>query len=94
MTPSSAAAMRAALEARLVNQAQSQGVDAGRLRRRLVFQRVLRRLAADDRWILKGGFLLEARLSDRARTTRDLDLASVHASDLDAVRDALEAWKR
>ncbi|MEU2200771.1 nucleotidyl transferase AbiEii/AbiGii toxin family protein [Isoptericola sp. NPDC019482] len=34
---------------------------------------MLRRL--DDRWVLKGGYLLEARLGTRARATRDLDLA-------------------
>ncbi len=83
--------MRAALEARLVNQAMSEGIEAGRLRRRLVFQRVLRRLSDDDRWILKGGYLLEARLPGRARTTRDLDLASAHALDVDVLRDELGA---
>ncbi|RBY79912.1 nucleotidyl transferase AbiEii/AbiGii toxin family protein [Geodermatophilus sp. TF02-6] len=74
----------------MINQARAQGADASRLRRRLVFQRVLRRLAVDDRWVLKGGFLLEARLAARARTTRDLDLVSVYAGDLDELRHALE----
>lgn len=89
MTPATPAAMRAALEARLVNQASHSG-DAGRLRRRLVFQRLLRRLADDERWVLKGAYLLESRLPGRARTTRDLDLASAHAVELDALRDALD----
>jgi len=35
---------------------------------------VLSRLANDDSWVLKGGFLLEARLPNVARSTRDLDL--------------------
>jgi hypothetical protein len=41
-----------------------------------VFERLLARLAAQDRdrWVLKGGTALEARISDRARATRDLDL--------------------
>lgn len=82
--------MRAALETRLVNQAAEVGVEPGRLRRRLVFQRVLRRLSADDRWVLKGGYLLEARLAAGARTTRDLDLASEHAAELGHLREALE----
>jgi hypothetical protein len=30
--------------------------------------------AAPDRWLLKGGFALDLRLSDRARTTRDVDI--------------------
>jgi hypothetical protein len=82
--------MRAALEARLVNQAAAAGVEAGRLRRRLVFQRVLRRLSGDDRWVLKGGYLLEARLAGGARTTRDLDLVTAHATELGQLLEALE----
>jgi len=90
VTPATAAAMRAALEARIVSQAANGGLDAGRLRRRLVFQRVVRRLDGDDRWVLKGGYLLEARLAAGARTTRDLDLASGVANDLDGLRDAFD----
>lgn len=91
MTPATAAAMRAALEARLVNQAAELGIEAGRLRRRLVFQRIARRLSDDDRWVLKGGYLLEARLAHRARTTRDLDLATALAADADPLREAFAA---
>jgi hypothetical protein len=83
--------MRAALEARLVAQAAEGAAEAGRLRRRLVFQRLLRRLSDDDRWVLKGGYLLETRLAAGARTTRDLDLASGQAIELGQLRDALEA---
>lgn len=82
--------MRAALEARILGQATARGTDAGRLRRRLVFQRVLRRLADDDRWVLKGGYLLEARVLARARATRDLDLVSAEAGDVEQLRCALE----
>jgi len=89
VTPTTAAGMRAALEARIVSQAAAGGLDANRLRRRLVFQRVVRRLASDDRWVLKGGYLLEARLA-RARTTRDLDLASAEARDLHGLTTTLE----
>ncbi len=47
-----------------------------RLRRRVVFERLLARLFVGQpgRWILKGGMALEFRLGDRARATRDLDL--------------------
>ena len=91
MMPATAPAMRAALDARIVSQAAVGGLDAGRLRRRLVFQRVLRRLSDDDRWVLKGGYLLETRLAAGARATRDLDLVSAEADDVDRLRDALGA---
>jgi predicted nucleotidyltransferase component of viral defense system len=43
----------------------------------MVFDRLLARLnaVAPDRWIVKGGVALELRLGDRARMTKDLDLA-------------------
>lgn len=86
------AAFRAALEQRLANAANATGTDLDRLRRRAVFERVLARLssATDERWILKGGFALEVRLGDRARATRDLDVAMQDAShDGAEIRDAL-----
>jgi predicted nucleotidyltransferase component of viral defense system len=86
------AAFRAALEQRLANTARDTGTDLDRLRRRAVFERILARLAAapDERWILKGGFALEVRLGDRARATRDLDVAmSDVGHDAGEVRDAL-----
>ncbi len=74
----SKADFRRALEQRLQNAAGERGVDLGRLRRRAVFERMLVRLdtAAPGDWVLKGGMALELRLSDRARATRDLDLAT------------------
>jgi predicted nucleotidyltransferase component of viral defense system len=86
------AAFRAALEQRLLNRAQDTGTDINRLRRRTIFERVLARLneAPRERWILKGGFALEVRLGDRARSTRDLDVAiGDDAVNGDDVRDAL-----
>lgn len=87
-----AAALRRGVEDRLAAAAGRDGIDLNRLRRRLVFERVLARLNRDGDldWVLKGGFLLEARLQSRARATRDLDLA-VCAAELDgvAVRDHL-----
>jgi hypothetical protein len=70
-------AFRAALEARLRNVAQRQGTDLQRLQRRVAFERLLARLFAGDDppWLLKGGYALELRLQDRARSTLDLDLS-------------------
>ena len=66
--------------------ADEQGVDPQRVRRHLVFQRVLARIAGDEQWVLKGGFALEVRLGLRARATVDLDLAlRVQAVDLRAM---------
>lgn len=92
MTYETPAALRAALEARLRDTAQRTGTDLGRVRRRVVFERLLSRLAADDagRWVLKGGFALEIRNGDAARATRDLDLATAHDDGSGAsVRDHL-----
>lgn len=69
------AALRASLDARLQLQAAERGQDINRLRRHLTFQRMLRRL--NDSWVVKGGYLLEARLGTRARATRDLGRALV-----------------
>ncbi len=73
----SPAALRNALEARLQNEARERGVRLDRLRRRAVFERLLVRLevGGPGLWVLKGGTALEVRWRERARTTRDLDLA-------------------
>lgn len=82
----SARSLRAAIDARILNQAD--GYDPGPLRRRFAYQRVLRRLSVDPDggWVLKGGFLLEARLRSGARTTKDLDLAAKSAGEDAAIR--------
>jgi predicted nucleotidyltransferase component of viral defense system len=69
--------LRMALESRLKQQADAHGTDLGRLRRRALFDRIAARLSADEpgRWVLKGGTALEFRLLNRARATKDLDLA-------------------
>ncbi|MBB0245684.1 nucleotidyl transferase AbiEii/AbiGii toxin family protein [Streptomyces alkaliphilus] len=73
-------------------QSESDGTDLGRLRRRVVFDRLAARLSVDGEaeWILKGGAALEFRLRDRARATKDLDLA-VRAGEVDGgvIREAL-----
>lgn len=91
MAPESSA-LRQRLEASLRERARESDVDLERLRRRAAFERLLVRLEleAPGRWIVKGGMALEIRLGDRARSTRDLDLALRDAqSDGAAVRDLL-----
>jgi Nucleotidyl transferase AbiEii toxin, Type IV TA system len=85
-------ALRAALEARLAAGEATTVPGMERLRRRATFERLLVRLdhAMPGQWVLKGGMALEVRLGDRARTTRDLDLAVRQAGDDAAsVRDHL-----
>ncbi len=67
-------AFRTALEARL-RSAQTDTVGISRLRKRVVFERFLARLVAEAQgeWVLKGGFALELRLGDVARSTKDAD---------------------
>jgi predicted nucleotidyltransferase component of viral defense system len=71
-----AAAFRQALEQRLRARAARDGARLARDRKRVAFDRLLVRLieAAPGRWLLKGGFALDLRLSNRARTTRDVDI--------------------
>lgn len=69
-------ALRTALEARLLTRSQATGVSLDRLRRRVLFERVVARLQAAEPglWVIKGGMALEVRLRDDARLTKDLDL--------------------
>jgi Nucleotidyl transferase AbiEii toxin, Type IV TA system len=77
MAYQSPAALRLALETRLQSQAWDRSVRVDRLRRRAVFERMLVRLelARPGSWVLKGGAALEVRWGERARSTKDLDLA-------------------
>ncbi len=76
---STPAAFKQALETRLKS-ASATGLDFGRRRQLLVFERFLARtvLVFGDAATLKGGLALELRL-ERARTTRDVDLRVVGA---------------
>lgn len=69
-------ALRTALEQRLLNRSRESGVSLDRLRRRVIFERVLSRLQAAEpgQWVLKGGMAMEVRLKDGARLTKDMDL--------------------
>jgi hypothetical protein len=73
-----AVAFRAALDTRLNRMTPSSSPNAiARLRRLVAFDRLLARMlsVAPDAWLVKGGFALDLRLRERARFTRDLDLA-------------------
>lgn len=76
MTYETPHALRAALEQRLRNRSSDTGVGLDRLRRRVVFERIVARFEAAEpgRWVLKGGMAPEVRLRDDARLTKDIDL--------------------
>lgn len=76
MTYVSPHALRTALEDRLLRRSQETGISVDRLRRRVMFERIVARLEAADsgRWVIKGGMAMEVRLGDDARVTKDLDL--------------------
>ena len=88
------AAFRDALLARLRRQAETQGVSVERLRKRVVFERLLARLiqVASGRWALKGALALDFRLPVRARATKDADL--VTEADVEQLTDDLVAATR
>jgi predicted nucleotidyltransferase component of viral defense system len=69
-------AFRTALEQRLLTRSRATDISLDRLRRRVVFERLVARLetAEPGRWVIKGGMALEVRLDDKARLTKDLDL--------------------
>jgi hypothetical protein len=70
-------AFRTALERRLLTMAHEADLPIVRLRKLVVFERLLARLlvVAPDRWLLKGALALDLRLGARSRTTKDMDLA-------------------
>lgn len=72
-----ATAFRRALEDRLLVRSNETRLSLSRLRKEVAFDRLLARLldVAPGRWVLKGGLALDYRFGDRARTTRDIDLA-------------------
>ena len=87
-------AFRQALEQRLKTRAGGHEARLVRDRKRVAFDRLLARLAATapDRWLLKGGFALDLRLAERARTTKDIDIDWLPAQDelLDTLIEAAE----
>jgi hypothetical protein len=92
MRYASASAFRGAIETRLLRDSRENDRDLARLRRLVAFERFLVRLALREPnpWILKGGVALEFRLADRARATRDIDLAMrANLDDERTLRDEL-----
>lgn len=89
----SGGAFRRALEHRLSAISLSTGVPLIRLRKMVTFDRFLARLlhAQPEAWVVKGGFALQLRLGDRARTTKDIDmLALSHTANITrALREAI-----
>ena len=85
-------AFKQALEQRLKSSSSS-GADFSRRRQLLVFDRFLARVCktAGDAVVLKGGLVLELRLT-RARTTKDVDLRWMGSPD--DILDSLQAAGR
>lgn len=83
-------ALRTALEHRLLVTSTESGISLDRLRRRVMFERIIARIQAAEpgRWVLKGGMALEVRLRDDARLTKDVDLGL--RDDVDAAPDLHE----
>ena len=88
----SAPAFRQALERRLPALSHETGRSPVRLRKEVAFDRLLARLVATapDRWLLKGALALDYRFGSRARTTRDIDLATA-GDEASATVDLLAA---
>lgn len=89
-----ASAFRQALEDRLLAQSHQTDVSLVRLRKLIAFDRFLARLwhARPDDWLLKGGLVLQLRMGDRARTTKDIDV--LLTTPRDEVNFALHAVTR
>ncbi len=88
----SAEAFRRALETRLTSMSRETGRSVTRLRKEVGFDRLLARLVlvASGRWVLKGGLALDYRFGDRARSTRDVDLAMA-GGEASVTKDLLAA---
>jgi len=83
---------RTALEDRLRARARDRQLPVARLRKEVVFDRLLARLlvVAPDRWILKGGLALDYRLGERARTTKDMDVGRQDTVEASTVHGDVE----
>jgi predicted nucleotidyltransferase component of viral defense system len=92
MRYASAGAFRRALEVRLAAHARDTDRSVVRLRKEVAFDRLLARLiaVAPERWVLKGALALDYRFGDRARTTKDIDLATA-GDEASATTDLLAA---
>lgn len=86
-----AAGFKMALERHLTEHVRVAVVPMGRVRKAVVFERLLARLqiVAPDRWLLKGALALDFRFGTRARGTNDMDLA--RADDVESATTDLMA---
>ncbi|BCZ24741.1 nucleotidyl transferase AbiEii/AbiGii toxin family protein [Mycobacterium senriense] len=94
MTYETPRALRTALEYRLQAISVEAGIGLDRLRRRVLFERIVTRLhrAEPGLWVLKGGMALEVRLGGSARATKDIDVGFREGvSDAADLRDRLIA---
>jgi hypothetical protein len=78
----SGSAFRRALEDRLRMRSLQTGAPLVRLRKLVAFDRFLARLFNNQpgQWVLKGGFALQIRLGEKARTTKDIDVLALDSS--------------
>lgn len=92
MKYSTASDFRQALEQRIKILSKGHASSISRNRKRVAYDRLLARLAvvAANQWVVKGGFALDLRLTDRARSTRDIDLAW-RESDIELTEALIEA---
>jgi len=74
------AVFRRALEDRLRAQSLENNQPLARLRKMVAFDRFLARLGRKEpqAWVVKGGFALQLRLGNRARTTKDIDVSAMN----------------
>lgn len=92
-----AISFRQALEDRIKNVARQRAIPLNRLRRQITFDRFLARLfdakKKNQQWLLKGGYALEFRFHNLARTTKDIDFTIPHMKDPDEnlIREMLQA---
>ncbi|MBI4245027.1 MAG: nucleotidyl transferase AbiEii/AbiGii toxin family protein [Planctomycetes bacterium] len=73
-----ATSFRRALEDRLKHIAEKEAIPLDRMRRRVSFDRLLARLFDRNKpplWLLKGGYALEFRYQNMARSTTDIDFS-------------------
>lgn len=81
-----------ALGHHLRSDSQESGISIERLRRRVMYERIVVRLdlAEPGMWVVKGGLALDVRLGRRARASIDLDLGlREDAIDGDRLRDRM-----
>ena len=76
MKYSSGAAFRQAVGHHVRRLNLESGMPIDRIRKTIAFDRFLDRLLQmyPDRWVVKGGFAIQLRIGDQARTTKDIDL--------------------